>query len=69
MKRTTITLPKNILEELLAVTNAKTKSQAVIMAIEEEIKRKKWQKIKRQAGKLEFVKEAVEIRHEDHRTG
>ncbi len=69
MKRTTVTLPAKLLENLVTVTKAKSKSQAVVMAVEEEIKRKKWRKIKEMAGKLEFSKEAGQLRHEDHRTG
>lgn len=69
MKRTTVTLPAKLLENLVTVSKAKSKSQAVTMAIEEEIKRKKWQKIKKMAGKLEFYEEADRLRHEDHRTG
>ena len=38
------------------------------MAIEEEIKRKKWQKIKKMVGKLEFSEEASQLLHEDHRS-
>lgn len=67
MKRTTVTLPTDLLENLISVTKAKSKSRAVIIAIEEELKRKKWQRIKESAGKLEFA-EVDKIRHNDHRT-
>lgn len=67
MRRTTVTLPVSLLENLVSVTKAKSKSKAVIVAIEEELKRKKWQRIKESAGKLEFAK-VDKIRHDDHRT-
>lgn len=69
MKRTTITISCGLLDNLVAVTGAKNKSQAVAAAVEEEIKRKKWQKIKTMAGKLEFCAGADELRHGDHRLG
>lgn len=68
MKRTTVTLPAKLLENLVEATHAKSRSQAVIIAIEEQIKRKKWNKLKETAGNLEFL-EADQIRHDDHRTG
>ena len=50
MKRTTLTLPQDLVEELLAITPAKNKTQAVINAIQECIKRKKLETIKNLAG-------------------
>lgn len=50
MKRTTVTLPRELVDELLEVTPAKNKTQAVIVAIQERIKRKKMETIKRLAG-------------------
>jgi hypothetical protein len=50
MKRTTVTLPQGLVEELLAITPAKNKTQAVISAIQECIKRKKLETIKNLAG-------------------
>ncbi len=49
MKRTTITLPQELVVDLMAVTPAKNKTQAVIGAIQECIKRKKMETIKRLA--------------------
>lgn len=69
MKRTTITLPVNLLDSLVALTGAKNKSQAVAQAVEEEIKRRKWQKVKSFAGKIEFDDETIELRHRDRRLG
>jgi hypothetical protein len=46
MKRTTITLPKDLVDALLEVVPAKNKTQAVMFAIQESIKRKKMEFLK-----------------------
>jgi hypothetical protein len=69
MSRSTITLPTELLEELLAEVNAKSKTEAVITAIRDEIKFRKREKIKAMAGKMEFVRTADELRHGDKRLG
>jgi hypothetical protein len=50
VKRTTVTLPQELVDELLEVTPAKNKTQAVIAAIQERIKRRKMDVLKRMAG-------------------
>ena len=67
MSRTTITLPKSLLEELMSELEAKSKTEAVVKAIKDEIRLKKMEKIKAMAGKMEFVKSADKLRHEDER--
>ena len=69
MSRTTITLPKSLLEELMLELEAKSKTEAVVKAIKDEIRLKKIEKIKAMAGKMEFIKSADELRHEDERLG
>ena len=49
MKRTTVTLPQSLVANLMEVTLARNKTQAVIGAIQEYIKRKKMETIKRMA--------------------
>jgi metal-responsive CopG/Arc/MetJ family transcriptional regulator len=56
MKRTTVTLPKELVDELLEVTPAKNKTQAIILAIQERIKRKKMETLKRMAGQGRWLK-------------
>jgi hypothetical protein len=51
MKRTTVTLPMELVEDLLEVAPAKNKTQAIMAAIQECIKRKKLEKIKSLAGR------------------
>ncbi len=48
---------------------AKSKTDAVITAIRDEIRMKKQEKIKAMAGSMEFKKSAEQLRHEDKRLG
>ncbi len=58
MKRTTVTLPQELVDELLEVTPVKNKTQAVIVAMQERIKRKKMEVLKRMAGHGRWQKAA-----------
>jgi hypothetical protein len=69
MKRTTLTVPRDLIDNLVKVTGTKNKTQAVILAIKDEIRFRKKERIKQMAGHLEFVQEANDIRHGDHRLG
>lgn len=69
MSRTTITLPNSLLDELMSTIEAKSKTEAVIMAIKDVIRMKKLEKIKSMAGRMEFMKPADKLRHEDERLG
>ena len=61
--RATVTIEKDILDDLLKETKAKSKATAVKKAIHEYLRRKKIERIKSMRGKLEFDLEADEIRH------
>lgn len=69
MSRTTITLPSNLLDELMAEIKAKSKTEAVITAIRDEIRLKKMERIRNMAGTMEFTKSADQLRHGDKRLG
>lgn len=69
MSRATITLPNELLTELLTMVKAKSKTEAVIIAIKEEIRLKKLEKIKGMVGKMEFTASADDLRHHDDRIG
>jgi metal-responsive CopG/Arc/MetJ family transcriptional regulator len=69
MSRITITIPNELIDELLEVVEAKSKTEAVTNAIKNEIRQKKKEKIKNLAGKIDFDIEADEIRHGDKRIG
>lgn len=69
MSRTTITLPSSLLEELMSEIRAKSKTDAVITAIRDEIRMKKLERIRSMAGKMEFTMTADQLRHGDKRLG
>ena len=61
--RATVTIEKNMLDQLLKETRAKSKATAVKRAIHEYLRRRKIERIKSMKGKLVFDKTAEEIRH------
>ena len=68
MSRTTITLSNDLINELMSVVKAKSKTEAVIKAIKNEIKQSKKKKIINLAGTIELT-DAVTLRHGDERLG
>jgi Arc/MetJ family transcription regulator len=64
--KTTMNIPDDLIRKAMRATGSKTKTGAVIIALEEVIKRKKIAKIMDLAGKLEFAddEEIDRIRHE-----
>lgn len=69
MRRATITLPGDLLDELLLEVKAKSKTAAVITVIQDGIRMRKKARIKAMAGKMEFNETADELRHKDERLG
>jgi len=69
MSRATLTLPNDLLDDLMKSVSAKSKTEAVILAIRDEIKSKKIKKIKEMAGSMEFTATADVLRHGDRRIG
>jgi metal-responsive CopG/Arc/MetJ family transcriptional regulator len=69
MSRATLTLPNDLLDELMKSVSAKSKTEAVILAIRDEIKSKKIRKIKEMAGSMEFTATADVLRRRDRRIG
>ena len=61
--RATVTIEKDILDELIKETKAKSKATAVRQVVQEYLRRKKIDRIKSMKGKLEFDLTAHEIRH------
>jgi Arc/MetJ family transcription regulator len=52
--RATLSIPDNLIEELMQSTRAKTKTQAICLAIEEYTRRKKIEKLLSLQGKLDI---------------
>lgn len=69
MQRTTITLPGELVDELMTEVRAKSKTEAVIKAVKDEIRSRKLEKIRAMAGKMEFTESADKLRHKDRRLG
>lgn len=69
MSRATITLDNDLLDELMKTVAAKSKTEAVVIAVKETIRLQKLERIKRMAGKMEFVASADALRHGDTRLG
>lgn len=61
--RSTITIEKKILNELVRETGLKSGASATRVAIAEYLKRKKIEKIRNMKGKLQFAKNTAELRH------
>jgi hypothetical protein len=69
MARATVTLPQDLLTELLSLVDAKSKTEAVINAVKDEIRLRRAARIKAMAGQMEFTVGAEELRHGDQRLG
>lgn len=61
--RTTVTLDSKLLETLQRASQTKTKAKAVMMAIQDYLRRCQTAKIKTLKGKIKFDLSADEIRH------
>jgi hypothetical protein len=63
--RTTVTIEKETLDELLDETKARSKASAVREAVGEYLRRRKVEKIKSLKGKLKFDERTGEDRHRE----
>jgi len=61
--RTTVTIEKEILDELARECGSRSKAAAVKEAISEYLRQKRIEKIKAMRGKLKFDVTAEELRH------
>lgn len=63
--RTTVTLEKEAIDELMDATKARSKAMAVREAVGEYLRRRKIDKIKSLKGKLDFDAGTAEARHRE----
>jgi hypothetical protein len=63
--RTTVTIDKAMVDELLEKTQAKSKASAVREAVQEYLRREKIEYIRSMKGKLEFDTDMEERRHRE----
>jgi len=61
--KTTVTIDKNMLDELMHESGHKNKATAVREALTAYLRQRKREKIKGMKGKLKFDKTAKELRH------
>ncbi len=61
--RSTVTIEKEILDELVHETGLKSKTSAVKVVISEYLRQRKIEHIKAMKGKLRFDKSADDLRH------
>jgi Arc/MetJ family transcription regulator len=70
--RTTLNLDEKLIEEILKATEAKTKTDAIHLALSEWIRRRKLEKLKSLSGKIRFdlgwkEAEKIELREQKKR--
>lgn len=63
--RTTVTIEKDAIDELMDETKARSKAMAVREAVAEYLRRRKIDRIKSLKGKLEFDDTTAEARHRE----
>ena len=62
--RVTMNLPVELIDRVREEGGVKTRTEAVILALEDYLKARKVESILASAGKLEFAAETAEARHE-----
>lgn len=62
--RVTMNLPVELIDRVREKGGVKTRTEAVILALEDYLKARKIESILSFAGKLEFAEETAEARHE-----
>ncbi len=62
--KTTLNLPENLVKRTMKLSGSKTKTAAIITAMEEYLRRKKLEGILRLQGKLQFTDDWQKARHE-----
>ena len=65
LMRTTVTIEKGMIDELLDETKAKNKASAVREAVSDYLRRKKIHRIRSLKGKLEFDSDTAARRHHE----
>lgn len=63
--RTTVTIPDEVLEDLMSFTDASTRTEAVNRAVSEWVRLRKIQEIRSLRGRLRFDRGIEEIRRAD----
>ena len=67
MMRTTLEIDENLLDEVLILTEEKSKGKAVNKALQEYIRRKRIEELRGMLGTIDLVDNWYELRHMDPR--
>ena len=62
--KTTLNIPKELIEEAMKISNKNTKTETVITALKEYIRQRRLDEIINEAGKLDFSDDWEKLRHE-----
>jgi len=62
--KTTLDLPEDLLKKAMKLSNRKTKTSTIILALEEYIRRKKLERVISMEGALHFSEDMEDARHE-----
>jgi len=62
--KTTLNLPDDLVKKTMKLSKSKTKTAAIVLALEEYIRRKKLEDIIGMEGKLQFSSDWEKARHE-----
>ena len=62
--KTTLNIPETLIKKTMALSKSKTKTKAIITALEEYIRRKKFEEIVSMEGRLSFTDDYEKARHE-----
>jgi len=63
--RTTLNISDTLIKELMSVTDTKTKTKAIEVAIREYVRRRKVKKLKSLSGKIDIVDNWRELRESE----
>ena len=62
--KTTLNIPKELIEEAMKLSNKNTKTEIIITSLKEYIRQRRLDKIINEAGKLDFSDDWERLRHE-----
>ncbi len=62
--KTTLNIPEDLIKKAMALANHKTKTETVVVALQEYIRKKKIEKIIKYQGKLQFEETWKKSRHD-----
>jgi hypothetical protein len=62
--KTTLNLPDDLVKKTMKISGSRTKTAAIVIAMEEYIRREKLAEIIRMEGKLDFTDDWEKARHE-----